>query len=165
LVSDADIKVIKVPILIWAKMIRELRRRGGGVRESGAFLLGPLETECPRITSFLCYDDVDPDAYQLGAIAFHASGCAALWQHCREHKVRLLIDVHTHPTGDVRQSPIDIRHPMLPVIGHTAMIVPHYADTSRWSLKTVGVYEYCGNFKWRTHPPSARARRVKLSLW
>ena len=145
-------------------MIHDLRRRGGGVRESGAFLLGREDAYPARVTSYICYDDVDPAAYQAGAIAFHASGCAALWRHCREKQVDLLIDVHTHPGPDVRQSSIDVRHPMMPVAGHTAMIVPNFARTPWWSLKAAGVYEYVGCFKWRTHPPS-RSRRVKLSLW
>jgi proteasome lid subunit RPN8/RPN11 len=165
LVSDADIKTIRVPVLLWANVIRDLRRRGKGVRESGAFLLGRLDNHLPRVTSYLCYDDVDPDAYQHGAIAFHASGCAALWQHCRERDVQLLIDVHTHPGSDVRQSHIDVRHPTLPIVGHTAMIVPNFANTTRWSLKEAGVYEYLGGFKWRTHPASAKKRRVKMSFW
>lgn len=165
MVSDADIKTINLPVLLWANVVRDLRRRGGGVRESGAFLLGRLNSDNPRVTSYLCYDDVDPNAYQLGAIAFHASGCAALWQYCREHQVQLLIDVHTHAGRDVRQSHIDIRNPTLPIVGHTAMIVPYFANTSWWSLKQIGVYEYCGGFNWRTHSPAARDRRVKLSLW
>lgn len=165
MVTDADINIIKLPVWLWANAVRDLRKRGAGVRESGVFLLGVLDHPYPRVTSYLCYDDVDPDAYQFGAIAFHASGCVALWKHCREHKVRLLIDVHTHPSSDVRQSSIDVRHPTLPVVGHTAMIVPCYADTPWWSLKATGVYEYLGSFQWHTHPASARNRRVKLSLW
>jgi hypothetical protein len=54
---------------------------------------------------------------------------------------------------------------MLPVLGHTAMIVPNFAKTAWWSLNAVGVYEYLGGFKWRTYPASTRRRRVKLSLW
>jgi hypothetical protein len=42
--------------------------------------------------------------------------------------------------------------------------VPRFAKTAWWSLVAVGVYEYLGNFKWRSHPPSP-SRRVKLSLW
>ena len=45
------------------------------------------------------------------------------------------------------------------------MIVPNYARTAWWSLSAVGVYEYLGGFKWRTHSASAPGRRVKLSLW
>jgi proteasome lid subunit RPN8/RPN11 len=163
--SDPTITTIKLPVWLWAGVIFDLRRRGGGVRESGAFLLGRDDVDPVRVTSYVCYDDVDPAAYQNGAIAFHASGCAALWQRCREKQVQLLIDVHTHPGSNVRQSPIDVRHPMLPILGHTAMIVPNYAKTAWWSLKAVGVYEYLGNFKWRTHPASAPGRRVKLTLW
>lgn len=54
---------------------------------------------------------------------------------------------------------------MMPIAGHTAMIVPNFANTSWWSLNAVGVYEYLGGFKWRTHAASAPNRRVKLSLW
>jgi proteasome lid subunit RPN8/RPN11 len=156
---------IKVPVWLWASVMCDLRRRGGGVRESGAFLLGREDSDPARVTSYICYDDVDPTAYQAGAIAFHASGCAALWRHCKEKQLDLLIDVHTHPTSDVRQSSIDVRHPMMPVEGHTAMIVPNFAHTPWWSLKGAGVYEYIDGFKWRTHPPSSRKRRVQLSLW
>jgi proteasome lid subunit RPN8/RPN11 len=159
------ITTIKIPVWRWAMIIFDLRRRGGGVRESGAFLLGNEDRDPARVTSYICYDEVDPDAYQSGAIAFHASGCAALWRHCKEKQLDLLVDVHTHPGPDVGQSSIDERHPMIPVVGHTAMIVPNFARTAWWSLKLVGVYEYLGGFKWRTYPASAPGRRVKLSLW
>jgi proteasome lid subunit RPN8/RPN11 len=72
-------------------------------------------------------------------------------------------DVHTHPTADVRQSSIDVKHPMVPTIGHTAMIVPSLGRTRWWSLKDVGIYEYLGGFKWRTH--RGQPHRVKLTLW
>jgi proteasome lid subunit RPN8/RPN11 len=163
LAYDVTITTIKIPVWLWAGVISDLRR--GGVRESGAFLLGPDDRYPVRVTSYICYDDVDPDAYQQGAIAFHAKGCAALWQHCRSKQLQLLIDVHTHPGPDVRQSSIDVRHPMLPILGHTAMIVPNYARTAWWSLSAVGVYEYLGGFHWHTDPASAPGRRVKLSLW
>ncbi len=163
--SDAAITTIKIPVWLWASMIFDLRRRGGGLRESGAFLLGRDDGDPARVSNYICYDDVDPDAYQQGVIAFHADGCAALWRHCRAKQVQLLIDVHTHPGPDVRQSSIDERHPMLPVVGHTAMIVPNFARTGWWSLNAIGVYEYLGGFQWHTHLPSAPGRRVKLSLW
>jgi hypothetical protein len=118
-----------------------------------------------RIREYLCYDDIDSGAYQHGAIAFHAAGYAALWKHCKERSLQVIADAHTHPGPDVGQSSIDQRHPMVPIVGHTAMIVPNFGNTSWWSLRTVGVYEYLGNFKWRSHPPSAKKRRAELSLW
>jgi proteasome lid subunit RPN8/RPN11 len=165
LASDVLIQVIRVPCLLWARTIAELRRRGHGARESGAFLLGRQGGFSAKVTSFICYDDLDPDAYQSGAIEFHAAGYAALWKHCRQKGLQLLCDVHTHPGKDVRQSHIDRRHPMIAISGHTAMIVPNFANTSRWSLQAVGVYEYLGNFEWRTYDSRTSPCRVQLTLW
>ena len=161
----SDAPGITVPILLWRRLLRELRRRGDGRRESGAFLLRARGADDVRITRFICYDDLDAASCQAGAIAFHANGYAALWEHCREQAVEVIADVHTHPGPRVGQSPIDQRHPMVPVVGHIAMIVPSFADTAWWSLKKVGVYEYLGNFMWRAHGPMEAQRRVRLTLW
>jgi len=163
-VSEPSSLTIKVPFLLWVMAIRDLRRRGEGRRESGAFLLGKPGNSSAKVTDYICYDALDPNAYQGGIIAFHDTGYSALWDHLKRQQIEVLADVHTHGGPDVRQSSIDSRHPMMPVVGHTAMIAPYFANTSWWSLKAVGVYEYLGNFEWRTHEPS-RARRVKLSLW
>jgi proteasome lid subunit RPN8/RPN11 len=165
LASDPPISAIKIPILIWTRVLADLRQRGGGKGESGAFLLGRQRGTRGRVASYICYDDLDPSAQQRGAIAFHAAGYAALWKLCRERQLQVLADVHTHPTADVRQSGIDQRHPMVPVADHTAMIVPNFGATDWWSLKQVGVYQYLGNFQWRAHGADERPRRVQLSLW
>jgi proteasome lid subunit RPN8/RPN11 len=165
LVSDAKNTVIHLPIWTWRAVIFDLRRRSAGRRESGAFLLGHERTTAARITTYVCYDDLDPDAYQGGAISFHACGYAKLWQHCKDKKLKVLVDAHTHPGPYVEQSSIDQRHPMLPIVGHTAMIVPNFGKTSWWSLNTIGVYEYLGDFKWRTHAALQKPRRIKLSFW
>jgi proteasome lid subunit RPN8/RPN11 len=165
LASEESIAEIRVPVLLWTRVIRQLRRRGGGRRESGAFLLGRQHGTSARASTFVCYDDLDPHAYQSGAIAFHAEGYAAFWQYCREKRLQLLADVHTHPGSHVGQSHTDQQNPMVPVVGHTAMIVPNFGRTPWWSLNGVGVYEYLGNFKWRTHSVSDGARRIALTLW
>ena len=163
--SDPAITVVRVPVLLWAKVIFQLKRRGRGKRESGAFLLGPQDSAAGIATAFICYDDLDPDAYLSGAISFHAAGYAALWKHCREKDLQVLADVHTHPGHYISQSSIDQRNPMIPVKGHTAMIVPNFARTGWWSLSAVGVYEYLGDFKWRIHGASQKPRRVSLVPW
>jgi len=147
---------------LWTRAILQLRKRSAGCRESGAFLLG--QENGARVSAFICYDDLDPRAYQHGAIAFHDAGYAALWRQCRERKLQVLADIHTHPGASTLQSPTDQRNPMIPTVGYTAMILPNFGRTPWWTLKDVGVYEYLGNFKWRTHPPSA-PRRVALTLW
>ncbi len=163
--SDPATTVVRVPLLGWAQVIFQLRRRGKGVAESGAFLLGPQNSMSGRVTTYVCYDDLDREAYQSGAIAFHAVGHAALWEYCKKNKLQVLADVHTHPGQSVQQSPIDQRNPMIPMQGHTAIIVPNFAHTAWWSLDAVGVYEYLGDFKWRTHDASQKPRRVCLTLW
>lgn len=155
---------ITVSRWLWRRLILDLRRRGQGLRESGAFLLGKAAARNRTITSYLCYDDVDREAYQRGAIAFHASGYAALWRHCRTHDLDVLADIHSHPGPHVQQSQIDRRNPMLPVAGHTALIVPHFADTPWHMLRGVGIYEYLGDLEWRDHT-AISPRRVALKWW
>ena len=163
--SDAPIGVVQVPVFLWTCVTRQLRRRGLGRRESGAFLLGRQRGARARATAYVCYDDLDPHAYQSGGIAFHAEGYAAFWQYCRRKNLQLLADVHTHPGTWVEQSSTDQQNPMVPVVGHTALIVPNFGRTPWWSLDGVGVYEYLGGFKWQSHPPSDGGRRVVLTLW
>lgn len=153
-----------VTLWLWRRLILELRRRGHGRNESGAFLLTPQNSEAGRVTSFVCYDDLDRDAYEGGAIAFHAVGHAALWDLCAKRGLRVLADVHTHPGGSVRQSPTDQYNPMIPLQGHIALIVPQFAKTPWWTLGSVGVYEFLGNFKWRSYSLKD-GRPVRLTLW
>jgi proteasome lid subunit RPN8/RPN11 len=156
---------IRIPRLLWARMIFDLRRRGARKRESGAFLLGRKRATSGRVTEYLCYDDLDPHALESGGIAFHAVGYASLWKYCRENGLEILADVHTHPGADVQQSDIDQRHPMVPTRGHTAMIVPSFGYAAWWSQGTVGVYEYLGDFKWLRHLSRGKPRRVRLAMW
>lgn len=163
--SDESRQQITIPILLWRRLIVQLKKGGAGRSESGAFLLAPQNSTADHVTAFVCYDDLDPDAYQRGAIAFHAVGHAALWEHCRKNNLRVAADVHTHPGRGVGQSCIDQRNPMIPMQGHTALIVPNFAHTRWWTLDDVGIYEYLGDFKWRTHGVTKGERRVVLRLW
>jgi proteasome lid subunit RPN8/RPN11 len=155
---------ILISLWLWRRLLLELRRRGDGRRESGAFLLGSIANDAGTVTDFVCYDDLDPDAYQHGAIAFHACGNAAIWKICREKKLDVLADVHTHP-GGVGQSSTDQHNPMLPIVGHTALIVPNFARTAWWSLNQIGIYEYLGDARWRTHRAGDAKPRLRLTLW
>lgn len=160
-----SLKKIRIPLWTWRCLVRELKRRGNGERETGAFLLGCVNGHTSRVEAVLYYDDLDPAALETGMVTFHGAGYAALYDHCRQHKLDVIADIHTHPGRDVRQSGIDRRKPMLPTPGHTAMIAPRYGDTSPWSLKEVGVYEYLGHFQWRTHSIHGGIPRVSLCLF
>ena len=105
----SDAGSITVPILLWWRLLRELRRRGDGRRESGAFLLGASGARNGRISRFICYDDLDP-ASCPGAIAFDAEGYAALWEYCRDKAVEVILQAaRTGSIGDgkIFVSPVD----------------------------------------------------------
>ncbi len=156
---------LTVTLWLWRRLILELRRRGQGRNESGAFLLAPQDSNANEVTSFVCYDDLDPDAYEDGSIAFHAVGHAALWELCGMRGLRVLADVHTHPGSYILQSPIDQRNPMIPLLGHIALILPNFANTQWWTLDPAGVYEYLGNFEWRNFAGADGRRPMRLTLW
>lgn len=158
-------KQLKIPLFTWAALVKELRRRGQGQRESGAFLLGHVGQVNKQVVRFVCYDDLDPNALKHGVIAFHAQGYSALWELCRRESLEVVADVHTHPTGDVRQSPIDANNPMLAVAGHIGLILPYYGVTSRWSLSGVGIHVFLGGGKWKSCVAPQRGCPVGLSAW
>lgn len=151
---------LRIPWLIWWRLIRELRRRGSGQRESGAFLLGIHGSN--QVSHFICYDDLDSSALETGIITFHGEGFVPLWEFCRARKMRVLADVHTHPDQWTGQSGSDSIHPMIAQSGHIALIVPHFARRHFQSLAGVGIYEYCGNHRWNSFEPNAD--RVKLTF-
>jgi proteasome lid subunit RPN8/RPN11 len=153
---------VRIPRAIWARLVLRLRAQSNGRRESGAFLLGRIGSRRPRAVRFVCYDALDPDAYQDGAISFHACGHVALSELCKLDQLEVLADVHTHPGGSVLQSGTDRQNPMVPVVGHTALIIPLFAQSPWWSLGDTGVYEYLGNFRWRTHDQQSH---VALTWW
>jgi proteasome lid subunit RPN8/RPN11 len=138
-------RLIRKPL--WKSLILELRTRGGGENESGAFLLGLPGSK--EITEYLCYDDLDPGCYASKIIRFGPAGFRSLWAYCSEHGLTVLADVHTHPYGNTSQSFLDQRHPMIVERGHLALIVPHYAQKNTRSLSGVGFFEYLGDSQWK----------------
>ena len=138
---------LKIKLTIWKMLIRELKRRGNGKKETGAFLLGNPDSD--TITEFICYNDLDPEAFDSGIIIFNGNGYIPLWQYCAENKLKVLADVHTHPGGWTGQSSSDKKHPMVAQKGHIALIVPYFAVKRNQLLKNVGVHEFLGNRKWK----------------
>lgn len=145
----------------WRAGMAELRRRGRGERESGAFLLGDRESpggvERRRILHFAYYEDLDPTCLESGIVVFDGAGYGPLWRMCRESGLAVVADVHTHP-GAAWQSDADRRHPMVAMPGHFAIIVPDFARRNP-DLARIGLYEYLGAHQWRDHS-GASAQRV-----
>ena len=151
---------LKVPVLLWRRLLQQLRKRGAGESESGAFLMGkPGST---RISRFICYDDLDESALETGIITFHAAGFVKLWEICAREELKVLADVHTHPSNWTGQSNSDKTHPMIALPGHIALILPDFARNAKSSLTGAGIYEYLGNHEWKTW--SIKSGRVKITL-
>lgn len=152
-------KLLEIPRSLWSEMVRELKERGHGVRESGAFILGSHNSK--RASRFVCYDDLDQEALSTGIVTVHAQGFVKLWQICMDEKLTVLADVHTHPSTSTDQSDSDSTHPMVAQKGHVAIILPLFAKRSARSLRGAGIFEYLGDHEWQKW--SAKSNAVFLS--
>lgn len=141
----------------WNTMVGELEARGGGTRESGAFLLGDRRRHRARVTDIVYFDDIEPESLN-GAVHLTMVGYSQLWAICTQLGLEVLGDVHTHPGDLVGQSGTDQDNPLVAQVGHLALIVPRYAS-GHICLRDVGVYEYLGDEGWRDRPRGVRHRR------
>jgi proteasome lid subunit RPN8/RPN11 len=141
-------------------VLAELHRRGGNRHESGAFLLGSRSGGKAVVQEAVYYDDLDPRAYDSGVCILYGASFSKLWAHCRERRLEVVGDVHTHE-GRAGQSESDRKNPMIAQSGHVALIVPRFA---RVPVKTedLGIYEYLGDHKWR--PRGGKGWRAFISF-
>jgi hypothetical protein len=128
----------------WRTLMTELRLRGHGRRESGAFLLA--ERGSRRVERAVYLDDLDPNCLN-GAIAFDGMYYDLLWQVCDETGLVVVADAHTHPRKWVGQSSVDRDNPMIAKRGHLALIVPNFAE-GRPTPAAIGVHRYGGDAGW-----------------
>jgi hypothetical protein len=165
----SDGRRLRIPVLLWIRLARELGRRGDARRESGAFLLGAADastgTGTAKVTRFVCYDDLDPHALDTGIVRMSGDGLSKLWSLCDEDGLAVLADVHAHPGNWVGQSESDRSNPMVSLPGHVAFILPNYAAGWRIGFGGVGIYEYLGKLVWRDVQAGGRRPRVRRCLW
>lgn len=143
---------------LWDELLEKLRERGGGVRESGAFILGVGDGARRAARRIVLYDDLDPNCLNEGYVHFDGRHYGRLWEICAEASLRVVADVHTHPYGP-GQSHSDKTHPMVSIPGHIALIVPNYVQ-GEISAADVGVYVYRGRYQWTAF----RGRRAAAVL-
>jgi proteasome lid subunit RPN8/RPN11 len=148
---------------LWESGLKELKRRSGGYRESGAFLLGCQSDKGRRVSRFVFYDDLDLHCLDTGIVVFDGSGYGPLWKLCRETKLSVVADVHTHP-GAPYQSSLDRDNPMIATSGHIALIVPNFAKRMVRQHE-IGIYEYLGNHRWHDHSGRAARDFFYIGLW
>ena len=158
--SSAARPRLRFDAALWEKLLRKLRERGGGVRESGAFLLGTgngVERVANRI---VLYDDLDPNCLNEGYVHFDGRHYGRLWELCAQASLSVVADVHTHPYGP-GQSHSDKTHPMVSIPGHIAVIVPNYAQGAI-RASNVGVYVYRGRHRWAAYRGRGTAKVLEV---
>ncbi len=147
----------------WRRLIGELASRGGGRRESGAFLLARTERFHRRVASFVLFDDLDADALN-GAVSIRGEAFGRLWEICEQRKMRVIADVHTHPGSGVGQSSIDAANPMIARRGHVGIIVPHFAQRST-RPRDIGFHIYQGDQTWTSAFDDRAAALLRRRWW
>ena len=149
---------LEIPGSVWKALMVELKRLGEGRRETGAFLLSRVGSR--TVTECICYNELDPSAFDTGIIVFHGSGLVQLWNHCAAEGLEVVADIHTHPGSWTGQSELDRTHPMICETGHIALIVPMFAGRRNQTLKRVGIFEYLGEHRWKNW--TANSGKVKV---
>lgn len=150
--------------LLWNELITELGRRTGGVREAGAFLLANAgQRRRPAVRRIIYFDDLDPNCL-TGGISMGSAAFGKLWTACRTGGLRVIADLHTHPGTFVEQSDIDQTNPMVAVVGHVAIVVPHLA-TRPFEPHECGVHVYLGGHQWEASRGRRAARLLYVGRW
>jgi hypothetical protein len=148
---------------LWKHILGELDRRGQGRHEAGVFLLGAETDGRLDVRDAVFYDDLDPDAYSTGICVLHGEAFALLWSLCRERRLTVAADVHTHAGAGI-QSYQDKTNPMIARAGHIAIIVPNLAK-SPVPHAELGVYEYRGQHQWTNLCGKAAGRFFYVGVW
>lgn len=98
------------------------------------------------------HDQFDKSVSDSGYIQF--KGAVPFYEYLAKHNLRVLADIHTHPTHNTSQSESDRTHPMIKIKDHIAIIAPCFANNPFILPKHCSVYKYLGNFKWKKYKDS-----------
>lgn len=151
---------LEMPTTLWFDLIADLRNRGGGIRESGAFLLGEVEGRTRRVDTWIPYDELDPEALLSGYVRLDTCAFPKLWAKCSEFRKVVVADVHTHPKGP-QQSRSDMANPMVSQVGHLALIIPRFAQ-GNIAPNDLSVNVYLGAKRWSSYLGRDAEMRIRL---
>ncbi|MEB3286895.1 MAG: hypothetical protein VKJ04_05275 [Vampirovibrionales bacterium] len=154
---------ISMPSAIWTDLVAELARRGSGVRESGAFLLGSIYSGRREVMAFIPYDELEPGCLDAGYINFTSIGYRKLWRLLKECGLQVVGDIHTHP-GKPIQSHIDRDNPMMPNVGHIALILANYAQKHPMP-SDAALYIFKGSQLWESYKPGQSKQKFYVGFW
>ena len=146
---------------MWAELLGCLKTKCAGRRESGAFLLGQIRSDGVRqVESVVLYDAIEPASFERFAVRMSPAGYSKLFGLCNERDQRVVADVHAHPRLAF-QSPSDRANPLVPMVGHVALIVPNYAKHPV-HLKDMTFNVYGGPGRWFSVTGPAVANHLEI---
>lgn len=148
---------------LWSNVTLELDRRGERSHEAGVFLLGVIQQGRREVIEAIFYDDLDPTAYSTGVCVLTAPAFARLWSYCRERKLTVVADIHTHGAVAI-QSDSDRTNPMVARVGHIAIIIPNFA-AAPVPYRQLGIYEYQGSHRWIDLSPRIASGFFYIGHW
>ena len=154
---------LNCPSCLWQQAMSELHRRSEGRHESGVFILGGEQGGRLQAQSLIYYDELDPKAYASGVCILKANAFSKLWEKCREERLSVVADIHTHP-GAAFQSEADRTNPMVARAGHIAIIIPNFAAPPV-QYDRLGVFEYQGEHRWINRSRRRCRRYVYTGYW
>lgn len=130
----------------FARIAAELYRRSGrGATEAGCFVLGRISGRDRTADEAIYFDDIDPNAYDFGAIRFDTTKLSAVYDLCEARALSIVGDIHVHP-GPAFLSPIDEAHPVIAVAGHVSVILPY--DGRYRTARQIAVNVYLPSGSW-----------------
>jgi proteasome lid subunit RPN8/RPN11 len=153
--------LLEIATDVWVSLLAHLREQSGGVRESGAFLLGQQNGPARVAALFLPYERLQDDALHDDFVALTAASFSKLWDLCAEHGASVVADVHTHRFGP-EQSLSDRTNPMIALPGHIAFILPRFAQ-GVIHLRDAAMYVYQGSHHWKRCTGRSVERVVRLT--
>ncbi len=145
---------------VWSSLMNDLYMRGGGCRESGAFLLGKATVTARIIQAWIPYDELDPMSLEYAYVRLESRAFSSLWEICTKQKLEVVADVHTHPMGPC-QSTSDRANPMISLTGHVALIVPRFA-IGNVKPRDVSFNVYLGGRRWVSYFKNKAASLIIL---
>jgi proteasome lid subunit RPN8/RPN11 len=153
--------MLEIPYTLWVGLLEHLRRRGGGIRESGAFLLGNMVGARRGVSDFIPYEHLQDDALNEDFVALRADSFSKLWAECDRRRMSVVADVHTHRFGP-QQSMSDRVNPMMALAGHVALIVPRFAQ-GLVNVEDLGAHVYRGAHRWTSYFGRDTRQIVKIT--
>lgn len=152
---------LEVPDQLWKDTWLGLAERGDARREAACVWAGTRSEQVERAEAVIFLDDLPGVVGRPYQHRTSRSAVSLMLATVRRMGLRIVGDLHTHPSSWVDMSIVDRAHPIEFRVGLIAIVIPHFAALPV-DIASVGVHEYAGDGEWTTLEASDVARRVVI---